>query len=733
MNKTCTLSLVVISFFINVSGVGAQQIQPSPSPPAQSSPAQPQKPSTEETEVVRINTNLVQIDVSVVDKNGVQVTDLQPDDFEIREDDHVRKITNLSYVSSASRPDTTASGATVKAASPAPAAAPLTASQVKRTMALVVDDISLSLESLSPVRQALRKFVDEQMQPGDLVAILRTSGGTGILQQFTSDKRLLYAAINDIRWTPTGRAAATAVEPIQSRYATTDEMKELEEFRSESLSVGTFGALSYIVRGLKDLPGRKSIVFFSESLRITSAKGRNDRLLDALQRVTEQANRASVVFYTQDASGLQPLNYSAAYSSMTGSNDISQSSMGNMAPIRQTAETSLAALNALSDRKNVEYETHSVLDYMAQQTGGTFTRFNNDLNASIRSAVADQQGYYLIGYRPDESTFDPATGARKFHKLDIKVKRPGLKVRYRGGFVGVPDQARATPSTNPADVLARALVSPFEAGDIHVRLTSLFRGDATNGSSVTSLIHIDGHDLNLRETADGGREGSIDLLAMTFSDNGSIVDQIGRTQVIRIRGDAYQRFLNNGLTYNLSVPIKKAGDYQLRVAVRDGGSSSLGSAGQFIEVPNLSSGHLAVSSIVVTASDPNAKPAPEAVVASDDQFEQQMASAVRQLHYGMFLDYGYMIYNAHIDKTNKTQLQTQLRLLRDGQEVFAGRVNPFDPTGQKDVKELTAGGRLQIGTMLAPGQYLLEVIVTDQLEKEKFRTVTQWIDFEVVK
>ncbi|HMH45759.1 MAG TPA: hypothetical protein VK557_19885, partial [Pyrinomonadaceae bacterium] len=84
MNKTCTLSLVVISFFINVSGVGAQQIQPSPSPPAQSSPAQPQKPSTEETEVVRINTNLVQIDVSVVDKNGVQVTDLQPDDFEIR-------------------------------------------------------------------------------------------------------------------------------------------------------------------------------------------------------------------------------------------------------------------------------------------------------------------------------------------------------------------------------------------------------------------------------------------------------------------------------------------------------------------------------------------------------------------------------------------------------------------------------------------------------------------------
>ena len=726
MIKTFSLSLLIVSVLINVSSIGAQQVQPSPSLPAQT-----QKPSTDETEVVRINTNLVQIDVSVVDKDGVHVTDLQPDDFEIKEDDHVRKITSLSYVSSAKPPDTTAANSTEKAASPVMAAAPLTVSQVKRTMAFVVDDIDLSLESTGPVRQALKKFVDEQMQPGDLVAILRTSGGTGILQQFTSDKRQLYAAINDIRWSPRGRTASTSADQIQSRYATTDEMKELEEFRSESLSAGTFGALSYIVRGLKTLPGRKSIIFFSEALRITSAKGRNDRLLDAMQRVTEEANRASVVLYTQDASGLQPLNYSAAYSSMPGKNDISQATMGAMAPVRQTAETSLAALHALADQKNVEFETHSVLDYMAQQTGGTFTRFNNDLNASIRSALADQQGYYLIGYRPDESTFDSATGARKFHKLEIKVKRPGLKVRYRGGFVGVPDQPRPTPSTNPADVLARALVSPFESGGIHVRLTSLFGGDAANGSSVTSLIHIDGHDLNLRETTDGGREGSIDLLAMTFSDNGSIVDQIGRTQVIRIRGDSYQRFLSNGLTYNLSVPIKKAGAYQLRVAVRDEGSSRLGSAGQFIEVPNLSSGHLSLSSVVVTATDPNAKP--EAAAGAEDQFEQQMASAVRRLHYGMFLDYGYVIYNAHLDKANQTQLQTQIRLLRDGQEVYAGRVNPFDSAGQKDLKELTAGGRLQIGTMLAPGLYLLEVIVTDQLEKEKFRTVRQWIDFEVVK
>jgi hypothetical protein len=134
---------------------------------------------------------------------------------------------------------------------------------------------------------------------------------------------------------------------------------------------------------------------------------------------------------------------------------------------------------------------------------------------------------------------------------------------------------------------------------------------------------------------------------------------------------------------------------------------------------------------VVSSTDPNA---PAQAVTEDSQFEQQIVSAVRHLHYGQLLDYGYVIYNAQLDKVKKQpQLQTQIRLLRDGQEVFAGRVNPFDTAGQTDMKQLVAGGRLQVGDSMLPGQYILEVIVTDQLAKEKFRTVTQWIDFEVMK
>jgi hypothetical protein len=509
-------------------------------------------------------------------------------------------------------------------------------------------------------------------------------------------------------------------------------VKDLAEFRNEVLSAGSLEPLAYVIRGLKDLPGRKSIIFFSENITVTTAVGRNDRLFNAMAMVVDAANRASVVIYTQDASGLQPLNFTSADSSSPGTNDISTPTMGSSGVSRGTAEVELAALRALAERRNVEFETHTVLDYLARETGGTFKRFTNDLNSALRSALEDQKAYYLIGYRPDESSFDPISGHPRFHKWDIKVKRPGLKVRYRSGFLGVPDKGeKEAAALTPQAQLTKALISPFASGDVHVRLTTAFRGDVKSGSSVNSLIHIDGHDLTFKQAADGWREALIDVVAMTFGDNGAIVDQIGRTQTIRVRDDTYQRFLKNGLVYNLSVPVKHFGAYQLRVAVRDTATGRLGSAGQFVEVPDLSKDRLSLSSIVVSSTDPNA---PAQAVTEDSQFEQQIVSAVRHLHYGQLLDYGYVIYNAQLDKVKKQpQLQTQIRLLRDGQEVFAGRVNPFDTAGQTDMKQLVAGGRLQVGDSMLPGQYILEVIVTDQLAKEKFRTVTQWIDFEVMK
>src|SRR5581483_7956509 len=148
---------------------------------------------------------------------GKYVTDLKPEDFEIREDGKRQQITNFSYVEAqpATPPARVESSKQPAKSLPTPPSR-LRPEQVRRTIALVVDDLGLSFESTAFVRDALKRFVSQQMQPGDLVAIIRTGAGMGALQQFTADKRLLYAAIERVRWNPTGRGGISAFAPLES-------------------------------------------------------------------------------------------------------------------------------------------------------------------------------------------------------------------------------------------------------------------------------------------------------------------------------------------------------------------------------------------------------------------------------------------------------------------------------------------------------------------------------------
>ncbi|MCM3870429.1 MAG: VWA domain-containing protein, partial [Pyrinomonadaceae bacterium] len=282
--KNLVLTVVLLVLSVSISSF-AQVPAPGPSPSPAPASAPQQKITGDDDDVVRITANLVQIDAVVTDKKGRQITDLNEQEFEILEDGRAQKITHLSYVSVKS-PDAAPLSPTVAAAKDKTATPPvnLRPESVHRTIALVVDDIGLSFESMVSVRQALTKFVDGQMQPGDLVAIIRTGAGTGALQQFTGDKRLLYAAIERIRWNPSGVARVGAFAPLEldaftrlrSRAAgsiqggaasiggvdrpQTGGAGRLEQFRKDLFSVGTLGALKFVVQGMRPMPGRKSVV-----------------------------------------------------------------------------------------------------------------------------------------------------------------------------------------------------------------------------------------------------------------------------------------------------------------------------------------------------------------------------------------------------------------------------------------------------------------------------------------
>src|SRR5215207_5032982 len=293
MRRTLTRPVTILLTFLLVQAPVAvgQQPQQTPAsaqpttqttPPAQdvpdwlknlpSSPSQgpiqivpPGLPATvehDEDDVVRITSNLVQIDAVVTDKKGRQVTDLKVEEFEILADGKPQKITNFSYVQNIPDPaPTPAALAEDKSGVAAPPPARLRPEQVRRTVAFVFNDLEMSWESVYYARRAIKKYVDEQMQPGDFVAILPASGGSGALQQFTNDKRLLGAAVKNLRWQPQfGRNNIRPFEAPNFGESAFEESEGERTFfarRRERFSVGTLNALDAVVVALRDLPGRK--------------------------------------------------------------------------------------------------------------------------------------------------------------------------------------------------------------------------------------------------------------------------------------------------------------------------------------------------------------------------------------------------------------------------------------------------------------------------------------------
>ncbi|HXI92379.1 MAG TPA: VWA domain-containing protein [Blastocatellia bacterium] len=728
---------------------GAQQGKPAEQGTAQkeqvavqqSPPVKDQVKAKKEDDVVRISVTLVQVDAVVTDRHGKQVTDLQKDDFEIYEDGKRQQITNLSFTSTPPPSMTGAAAPPEAKGSPALPSPPvrLRPEEVRRTIAIVVDDLSLSMGSAESVQYYLRRFVERQMQPGDLVAIIRASGGMGALQQFTADKQQLRSAVDRIRWKPqSGRIGVfnpvrnDSLQSIRKGTPPDDTRKqqleeELDAFRDQIFTVGMLGALNYVVRGLRELPGRKSVLLLSGNFKIVPGRdlARSpglqrplDRLQSSLHQLIELANRSAVVIYGLDPRGI-------VVPMMEAGDDVA-----GLTPQQRD--------RIVSQRRDELDDTQTGLDYLANETGGFVVAASNDLGHGIRRVLDDQNGYYLIGYVPEESTFKRTPGAAAFHKISVKVRVPGLRVRTRGGFLGVTNEEVYPVQRTPMDQLTAAITSPFTSGDVHLKLTSLFGNNAKIGYFVRALLHVDARDLKFTDEVDGWKSAAVNLVAITFGDNGVVVDQKMQSSTLKVRSEALDRTLRSGITCTIILPLKKPGAYQLRTAVRDVRTERIGSANQYIEVPDLSKGQLAISTVALggnnLSADLNPVPSEHSSGSdTDEQIRTEAGPSVRRLRPGAELNYAFAVYNAKLDKAATPRLFMQLRLLRDGKPVYVGEAVPLSLKAQPEWKRINIAGSLKLTANATPGEYVFHISLTDTLAKEKHRTATQWADFEIVK
>jgi len=745
------------------------------------SSAQPQNPQdkgkgqkaqpNQDAGTVRIDTELVQIDIVVSDKQGKLVSDLKREDFQILEDGKPQTVSHFSVGTAGRqatwlRPELRAAGSDKRSA-PAPQAT-FTAG---RYLVLAVDDVHLAPGNLMLAKKALNKFLDGQVGTNDQVALITTTGALGMYQQFTTDREAMKRAVsrlaaNERRATSQhdipritsyqaeliGNNDPDALElavreimqqtNVDRRMATFEAQARARAIVQEnnSVTVATLSTLENVIRGLRDLPGRKIIVLLSDGFLLG---GISDGRHYDVRRITDAATRAGVVIYSLDTRGL--------IASIPGMD----------ASSRGFAETgALAGARMRIESSSIEAERDGMFA-LAKDTGGDAIFNNNDINAGLQKVLNDTETYYLLA-------FEPATSYRdgRFRKIEVRLpSHPELKVRTRKGYFAPDDKAvekvaRAAARAEekdkqkPPEKLAKeqqaANVAQVRTGlsalyplrGIPVEMAVNFINSPQDGSALGVITHIDAAALTFTQT--GGRhKATVELVGLVFDENGKTVGSFGDTVDLNLKQASWENTMKNGITYTKQLKLKP-GYYQVRFVAREDGVKQIGTASSWIEIPDLEKKHLTLSSIFFPTDDEDLNPASapkQNNTATEKPKEDSVARypvpVYRRFKRSGGFNFLIFAYNAKRNEKGATDLAIQTQIYASDKLVLA---TPLKNFAEAEKQSPTAGAgdpvdparlpylaRLSLNSF-EPGTYELRLLVIDRNAKTSAK---RSVDFTV--
>jgi VWFA-related protein len=673
-----------------------------------------------EDKAIRISTELVQLDAVVTDKNGKVVSGLSKDDFELYEGGKKQLITFFEFVPAGRSVRPTADGKPAVRPSPQTPAA----EDIRRIFGFVVDDLTIRFEDLAYTREMLTNFVNNQMQPGDLVAIVRTVGGKGLLQQFTTDKQILLRAIASLNLathplaaiggvgpaqpldtSAVGGAATTSISGAIGAGASADAALLTDDTNQNLRSYMSLGTTSFLIESMRQLPGRKSLVLVSGGLPILSeqsgaASGNNVSYF--LTRLADQATRAGVAIHTIDIRGLSAQVPVARFTDTP-----TRSAMSNQSGTfgRTPDETLLGRPNVMDEQLG--------LRALANDTGGIAIINKNNFSEGLNRIVEANDGYYLLAYSPSDTNFKG-----DFRKVEVKLKHAesGWKVYSRRGYLAREDKAPAAPVSRQDRLLA-AIRSPLARREIDLDAMILYKSQEPTKAAIDINLSIDPAKLQLDEV-NGKQEANVDVAGFVFDEFGKMRGGFSETISASLTPEEIAKIKSGGLAYSANTTLPP-GAYQVRLAVRDNKSGKIGTTQRYLEVPDLTKGRLSASSLLLGIAAPGAASttAPVSLAAS------AQVSRKQDLRYAVF------VYNAKL-KDGKPQVRSQLTISQNGRVVFKEPEEVL-PVPDRNPSQVVKVG--QLGTSHVPrGRYTMTLVITDAFADKKANTVSRSMDFEVI-
>lgn len=517
----------------------------------------------DQTPTFRTTTRLVELTVTALDKKGLPVTDLRLDDFAIQDNGKSRPVSFLEY-----------DGAPPVDADPLPLPAGVFTNRVEFTpgparniTAFVLDELNTPAQFSIRIRATAMRYL-RALTPGTRMAVFHLGDRLRVLHDFTDDAAALRARV----------ARAAIAMPLQTETDFDNSVIEAEQFvdlfkgdpqleamrtelKRSQLEVEalanaharrarletTLASIESLGQHLAGIPGRKNLVWISggiSMLSITGAMGTGPNgslqsFEDQVTRTAQKLAQQGIVLYMVDAKGI------ALAASM---------------PANSPGPTPAAGRGRFESQQQAERisaDPQAAMELMASITGGRYLRNTNNMMEGFKRAASDLAGSYTLGF------YVPEGLDGKWHSLKASVKRSGVSVHHRQGYLA--DAAAATPTGWTNDLTMAVAANPIGSSAIRLTASCALTSDPEPGTLQVGL-RIEAW--SLRFDANGGyQQTQIQVIFAERSANGS-THLTTDTPTVRIPTQSWETAQREGLRYGRR--LKPARDaVSLRVIVRD--------------------------------------------------------------------------------------------------------------------------------------------------------------------
>ena len=652
---------------------------------------------------IRVTSELVLVNVVARDGKGNLVRGLGRDDFTVLEDERPQVLSSFDFEEVETGVETTRANAALlvskpeASAAPAgaanPVASPLANVRNHRLIVLFFDSTSMQPAETERAIASACDYVNRQMAPSDLVAVVSLSSLLHVDQDFTSDRAQIERSLQRLssssnRGYEQGPTGTTEGMPDTGQPFTADET-EYNIFNTNR----KFKALQSLAQSLAGVKQKKSIIYFSSGVARTGMENQS-----ALRAAIDAAVKANVAIYPTDMRGLQAL---------PPGGEAQQASLRGVTPY-----SGQSVLNQLSTTLG----TQETLVTLAGDTGGRAFLNSNDFAGVFDSVQKDTSAYYVLGYYSN----NPARDGH-FRRITVRIRRSGLKLEHRVGYYGARDFKHSTHEDRE-EQLRQELASDLPAMDLTVLLSAgYFRQDANTFFVPVSLV-VPGADIPFTQESNKNRL-TLDVLGEVLDEAKHAVGRVRDTVALSIEGT--EQIGRKNIQYGTGFTLGP-GTYKLKFVVRENQTGKIGSFETDLTIPDLRRAPLKMSS-VITGSQMKGAPkrkTPNPLVRNGNEL---IPSVARIFTPNQHLYFYYEVYDPRRESMPRGSKGPEGNASKDSIRLFTniscfnGQVKTYE-TPLTELKELNLPERgaavFQFDVLLSqlkPGFYTCQVNVVDDV------------------